>query len=77
MTTFARTDRSVLGRWWWTVDRWTLAAVITLMLSGVVLIMAASPPVAERIGADSFHFVRRHFVFLVPAVGLLLAVSLL
>ena len=77
MTTFARTDRSVLGRWWWTVDRWTLAAVITLMLSGVVLIMAASPPVAERIGADAFHFVRRHFVFLVPAVGLLLAVSLL
>lgn len=77
MTTFARTDRSVLGRWWWTVDRWTLAAVITLMLSGVVLIMAASPPVAERIGADAFHFVRRHFVFLVPAVGLLLGVSLL
>ena len=77
MTMFARTDRSVLGRWWWTVDRWTLAAVITLMLSGVVLIMAASPPVAERIGADAFHFVRRHFVFLVPAVGLLLSVSLL
>jgi cell division protein FtsW len=77
MTTFARTDRSVLGRWWWTVDRWTLAAVIMLMLSGVVLIMAASPPVAERIGADAFHFVRRHFVFLVPAVGLLLGVSLL
>lgn len=77
MTTFARTDRSVLGRWWWTVDRWTLAAVITLMLSGVVMIMAASPPVAERIGADAFHFVRRHFVFLVPAVGLLLGVSLL
>ena len=77
MTTFARTDRSVLGRWWWTVDRWTLAAVILLMLSGVVLIMAASPPVAERIGADAFHFVRRHFVFLVPAVGLLLGISLL
>ena len=77
MTTFARTDRSVLGRWWWTVDRWTLAAVIGLMLSGVILIMAASPPVAERIGADAFHFVRRHFVFLLPAVGLLLSVSLL
>lgn len=77
MTTFARTDRSVLGRWWWTVDRWTLAAVIGLMLSGVILIMAASPPVAERIGADAFHFVRRHFVFLLPALGLLLAVSLL
>ena len=77
MTTFARTDRSVLGRWWWTVDRWTLAAVAALLLTGVVLIMAASPPVAERIGADAFHFVRRHFMFLVPAVGMMLAISLL
>ena len=25
--TFARTDTSLLGRWWWTVDRWTLGAV--------------------------------------------------
>ena len=24
---FARTDHSVLGRWWWTVDRWTLVAL--------------------------------------------------
>ena len=77
MTTFARTDRSVLGRWWWTVDRWTMAAVVALLLSGVVLIMASSPPVAERIGADAFHFVRRHFLFLVPAVAMMLAVSLL
>ncbi len=77
MTTFARTDRSVLGRWWWTIDRWTLAALIALLLSGVVLIMAASPSVADRIGADAFHFVRRHFVFLVPAVVVMLAMSLL
>ncbi|MBT6204041.1 MAG: FtsW/RodA/SpoVE family cell cycle protein, partial [Rhodospirillaceae bacterium] len=77
MTTFARTDRSVLGRWWWTIDRWTLAALIALLLCGVVLIMAASPPVAERIGADAFHFVRKHFVFLVPAVVAMFAMSLL
>ncbi len=25
MTNFTRADRSVVGRWWWTVDRWTLA----------------------------------------------------
>lgn len=77
MTTFARTDRSVLGRWWWTVDRWTLAAVIALLISGVVLIMAASPPVAERIGDGAFHFVRRQVLFLVPAVAIMFTVSLL
>ena len=35
MNTFARTDRSVVGLWWWTVDRWTVAALILLM--GVAL----------------------------------------
>ena len=77
MTTLARTDRSVLGRWWWTVDRWTLAAVALLLLAGLVLIMAASPPVADRLGADPFHFSRRQAVFLAPAAILLVATSLL
>ncbi|MBC6441341.1 MAG: cell division protein FtsW [Rhodospirillales bacterium] len=77
MTSFARTDRSVLGRWWWTIDRWTLAVLIALLLSGVMLIMAASPPVADRIGADAFHFVRRHFLFLALAVIAMFAMSLL
>ena len=77
MTTFARTDRSVLGRWWWTVDRWTLSALVALLLAGVVLVMAASPPVADRIGADGFHFVRRHAMSLVPAVAAMFAISLL
>ncbi|MGE5546135.1 MAG: putative lipid II flippase FtsW [Solirubrobacterales bacterium] len=75
--TFGRTDTSVLGRWWWTVDRWTIAALFALVGVGVLLTMAASPAVAERIGADSFHFVRRQFVFLVPALVVMIAVSLL
>ncbi|HSV28524.1 MAG TPA: putative lipid II flippase FtsW [Candidatus Omnitrophota bacterium] len=75
--TFGRTDTSVLGRWWWTVDRWTIAALLLLVATGVLLTMAASPAVAERIGADSFHFVRRQFVFLVPALVVMIGVSLL
>ena len=31
--------------------------------------MAGSPPVAERLGLDSFHFVNRQVIFLVPALG--------
>ena len=26
----SRSDNSTLGRWWWTVDRWTLAALLVL-----------------------------------------------
>lgn len=75
--TFGRTDTSVIGRWWWTVDRWTILAVMLLILSGVILTMAASPAVAERIGADSFHFVRRQFAFLPLTAAVIFLVSLL
>ena len=71
MLTFARTDNSVIGRWWWTVDRWTIVALAILIAIGTLLIMAASPAVAERIGADRFHFVRRQVIFLTPAVAVM------
>ncbi|OAN44464.1 putative lipid II flippase FtsW [Magnetospirillum moscoviense] len=74
---FGRTDTSILGRWWWTVDRWTIAALLTLAGIGLLLTMAASPAVADRIGAEPFHFIRRQFIFLVPALTVMLAVSLM
>jgi cell division protein FtsW len=77
MILLGRTDTSVIGRWWWTVDRWTMAALAALVAVGALLIMAASPAVAERIGAEHFHFVRRQFVFLLPALLVIFSVSLL
>ena len=73
----SRTDRSLFAQWWWTVDRFLLAGVVALMIGGVVLSFAASPPVAERIGLDSYYFVKRQAVFLIPAIALLFGVSLL
>ncbi len=74
---FTRTDRSVLGRWWWTVDRPMLAALSILMVLGIMLVATASPPVAQRIGVGEFHFVIRHAIFLLPAIAILLGLSLL
>jgi cell division protein FtsW len=73
----ARTDTSLVGRWWWTVDRWSLAALALLLAAGAILVMAASPAVAERLGLESFHFVRRQAIYLVPAVVLMISISLL
>src|SRR5437764_11401192 len=73
---FARIDQSQVARWWWSVDRWSLAALGMLIGFGVVMSLAASPPVAERIGYDGLHFVRRHLAMLPLALGLMLAVSL-
>jgi len=77
MASFARTDTSILGQWWWTVDRWMLAAIFGLLAIGAVLILAASPAVAEHIGYSAFYFVKRQFLFLMPAFALLIGVSLM
>jgi cell division protein FtsW len=77
MTTLTRTDTSLISRWWWTVDRWSLGAVGIIILIGVVLTMAASPAVAERIGLDTFHFARRQFAYIPLAVMAMLIASLL
>ena len=76
MTSFARTNRSQFGQWWWTVDRWSLGAILAIMAFGVMLTLAASPPAAERIGADSFIFAKRQFMFLPLALLVMLAISL-
>ena len=73
----SREQRTPLSEWWWTVDRLLLAAFITLMLGGVILSLAASPPVAARIGLDPFHFFNRHVFFLVPSLIVMLGVSFL
>jgi len=77
MITLARSDKSVLGRWWWTVDRWTLLALLALMGFGILLIQAATPAVAVRHGLDNFYFVERHLIMLVPAVMMIFGISLL
>lgn len=73
----SREQRTPLSEWWWTVDRLLLAAFITLMLGGVILSLAASPPVAARIGLDPFHFFNRHVMFLLPSLVVMLGVSFL
>lgn len=74
---FARTDRSVLSSWWWTVDRFMLVSFIILFTLGIALVTSASPSVADRIGASHTHFITRHIAFAVPSFFIMLGVSLL
>src|ERR1700743_1037863 len=73
----SREQRTPLSEWWWTVDRLQLAAIIALMLAGIILSLAASPPVATRIGLDPFHFFNHHVMFLAPSFMVMIAVSFL
>lgn len=72
----SRAERGRFADWWFTIDKLLLAAFLTLIFGGIVLSLAASPAVAERIGiADSYYFVKRQAVFALPAIVVLIAVS--
>ena len=74
---FARIDRRPIARWWWTVDRWTLGGLIALVFFGTVMSMAASPPVAERLGYDALYFTERQLGMVPFALAIMLGISLL
>lgn len=76
MFTFSRNSRSQIANWWWTVDKVLLTLITILILIGIFLNFSASPAVARRIGAESFHFVKRQLVFIPLAIGLMLYLSM-
>src|ERR1700692_2327367 len=73
----SRAQPTPLSEWWRAVYRLTPAALGALMLGGIVLCLAASPPVAARLGLDPFHFVNRQVLFLIPAAAVLIKTSFL
>ena len=73
----SRVERSPFIDWWWTVDRVMLGLIFALMLAGIILCLAGSPPVADRLGLPQFHFVKRQIFFMIPAACVMLMVSFL
>ena len=59
----SRTSEPVLPRWWRTIDKWSLTAVLMLFGIGLLLGLAASVPLAERNGLASFYYVQRQAFF--------------
>jgi cell division protein FtsW len=77
MIAFSRADNTFIARWWVTVDRWTLGALCLLIGCGYIMVLAASPAVAERIHASRDMFIIKQLVFLALALGVVVAVSML
>lgn len=75
---FPRSDRSAMGVWWWTTDRWLLGAIALLVGFGVLLSFASSPAAALRMNvSDPFHFAVRQCVFAAGGFAVLVGVSML
>ncbi|MDR3156264.1 MAG: putative lipid II flippase FtsW [Holosporaceae bacterium] len=77
MISFSRADDSVFGRWWWSVDRVMLLAFLTMIAFGILMSMAATPMVANKIGIDRFYFLRRHLIYIVPSLAIIFIISTL
>lgn len=73
----SRAERTEFNEWWWTVDRWLLFSFMALMVLGILFGLAASPPVATKLGLSTFHFVNRQAAFLLIAVAVMIGVSFL
>ncbi len=73
----SRVERTPFADWWWTVDRLLLGLVFILMLGGIVLTLAGSPPVADRLGLPVFHFVGRQAFYMGFAAVIFVVVSFL
>ena len=71
-----RIESSVVGDWWHSVDRWSLGALLVLFALGLVLGLAASPPLAYKNDLWTYHYVARQAVFVAMALGLITVVSM-
>lgn len=73
----SRIDTRAVARWWRNLDRVTLGCVGILIGLGYILMLAASPAVASRIGASRDMFIFKQVAFLSLAGFIVLITSTL
>ena len=67
----------ILPRWWRTIDKWTLGAILALFAIGLLLGLASSPPLAARNGLNPFYYVSRQAFFGGVAMVVMVATSMM
>lgn len=68
---------AIVSRWWRTLDKGVLGALVLLFAVGLLLGFAASVPLAERNGLPPFHYVYRQAIFGSMAFAVMLGVSMM
>ena len=72
-----RGGEPILPKWWRTLDKWSMSCVLILFVIGLLLGLAASPPLASRNSFDPFHYVERQAVFGGAALVAMLLTSMM
>ncbi|BBE35877.1 FtsW/RodA/SpoVE family cell cycle protein [Sphingosinicella microcystinivorans] len=81
-TPLGRADKTLLGRWFWTIDRPLLALVLVLIGIGLIAVAAASPAAAHRysggsVKLDDMYYFKRQLFWILLGVPVMLGVSML
>ena len=82
MSVLSRTDRSTMGRWFWTIDHVLLALVLVLIGIGLIAVAAASPAAAHRLAGHNYHpgplyFFYRQLFWVALGIPVLILASML
>ena len=72
-----RDGEPVLPKWWRTIDKWSMSCILILFGVGLLLGLAASPPLAEKNGFQPFHYVQRQAFFGGVAMTVMLVTSMM
>ena len=72
-----RGGEPILPKWWRTIDKWSMSCVLILFVIGLLLGLAASPPLAARNGFEPFHYVSRQAVFGSAALAAMMLTSMM
>ncbi|KAJ55755.1 cell division protein FtsW [Actibacterium mucosum KCTC 23349] len=67
----------ILPRWWRTVDKLTMTCILLLFGIGLLLGLAASPPLAARNGLEPFYYVQRQAFFGILALIVMFVTSMM
>jgi cell division protein FtsW len=77
MPPLSRADTSLVGRWWWSVDRVTLLALSVLICIGYLLALAATPGISLHLGDPHTMEMVKQIIFLGLGAFTMLAMSML
>ena len=73
----ARAREPMLPRWWCTIDKWSMTAILGLFGIGLLLGLAASVPLASRNNLPPFYYVQREAFFGAVALCVMFGFSMM
>ena len=77
MKNLNRLDNSILGQWYWSVDRSLIFGIILLAIIGLLTAFSSSTAVASTFGVADFDFAIKHMSYLLLAMFVLFVTSIL